>query len=182
MTDAEIIETIRSGRHHPAIKELYAYFSVVKKHILKNSGSKQEAEDIFQEALIIFCRKVDEPQFELRCSINTYLFSVCKLLWLDELKKKNKQIKSNFLTLTDEHLKEEDIINDIEQDKPIMQAQQALQQLGDKCKELLNMFYFKKLSMQVIAEQLGFKTEKVAKNQKYRCIEKAKEFLKNQSI
>lgn len=96
MTDAEIIETIRSGRHHPAIKDLYAYFSVVKKYILKNSGSKHEAEDIFQEALIIFCRKVNEPQFELRCSINTYIFSVCKLLWLDELKKRISKLKVTF--------------------------------------------------------------------------------------
>lgn len=53
--------------------------------------------------------------------------------------------------------------------------------LGQKCKELLELFYFKKLSMKDISKKLGFASEKVAKNQKYRCIEKAKENLKNLS-
>ena len=48
----------------------------------------------------------------------TYLYSVCKLLWLDELKKKNKKIKNDFLPLEDKYLSEE-IDVDIENDKPI---------------------------------------------------------------
>ena len=177
MTDIEITQCIREGKYNPAMKGLYAYLPVVKRFVQKNKGTKQEAEDIFQEGLVIFCKKLTDVNFELRCSINTYLYSVCKLLWLDELKKKNKKIKNNFLPLEDKYLSEE-IDVDIENDKPIKTAQEAVLMLGEKCKELLQLFYFKKKSMAQIAIQLGFKTEKVAKNQKYRCIEKAKENLK----
>ena len=177
MTDIEIIQCMREGKYNPAMKGLYAYLPVVKKFIQKNNGTKQEAEDVFQEGLVIFCKKLPDANFELRCSINTYLYSVCKLLWLDELKKKNKQIKNDFLPLEDKYLSEE-INTDIENDKSIKTAQEAVLMLGEKCRELLQLFYFKKMSMAQIAIQLGFKTEKVAKNQKYRCIEKAKENLK----
>ncbi len=177
MTDIEIIKCMREGKYNPAMKGLYTYLPVVKKFVQKNNGTKQEAEDVFQEGLVIFCKKLEDVNFELRCSINTYLYSVCKLLWLDELKKKNKQIKNDFLPLEDKYLSEE-INTDIENDRPIKAAQEAVFMLGEKCKELLQLFYFKKMTMAQIASQLGFKTEKVAKDQKYRCIEKAKENLK----
>jgi hypothetical protein len=44
-----------------------------------------------------------------------------------------------------------------------------------KCKQLLILFYFKKKSFREIAAALAFSDEKVAKNQKYRCLQKAKE-------
>lgn len=181
MTDQDIVNLIRDNKYSPAMKSLYAYLPVVKKFVLKNNGTRQEAEDIFQEGLVIFCNKVNKPDFLLSCNINTYVYSVCKLLWLDELKKKNKAIKNDFLPLTDEHL-EGSITADIEDDKPLKQAQEAVMKLGQKCKELLELFYFKKLSMKEIAKKLGFASEKGAKNQKYRCIEKAKEHLKHSSI
>lgn len=181
MTDQDIINLIKDDKYSPAMKSIYAYLPVVKKFVLKNNGTRQEAEDVFQEGLVILCNKINRTDFLLTCSINTYLYSICKLLWLDELKKKNKKIKNDFIELTDENLI--DTINtDIEEDRPIKQAQEALMKLGQKCKELLELFYFKKLSMRDIAKKLGFGSEKVAKNQKYRCIEKAKENLKNSSL
>ena len=55
------------------------------------------------------------------------------------------------------------------------QAEEAFILLGEKCKELLMQFYFHKKPMIEIASMLGFANEKVAKNQKYKCLEKAKE-------
>jgi len=181
MTDQDIVNLIRTNKYSPAMKSLYAYLAVVKTFVLKNNGTREEGEDVFQEGLVIFCNKVLKPEFVLTSSINTYLYSVCKLLWLDELKKKNKTIKNDFIELSDEHLIDT-IQEDIENDKPLKQAQEAVMKLGDKCKQLLELYYYKKLSMKEIAKVVGFASEKGAKNQKYRCIEKAKENLKNSSL
>jgi RNA polymerase sigma factor (sigma-70 family) len=181
MTDQDIISFIKGNTYDPAMKGLYAYFPVVKKFILKNNGTRQEAEDIFQEGLVIFCNKLSKPDFVLSCSINTYVYSVCKLLWLDELKKKHKQIKHDSIAFNDELLTNS-IGVDIDDDRPLKQAQEAVMKLGQKCKELLELFYFRKASMKEIAISLGFTSEKVAKNQKYRCIEKAKAHLKTSSL
>ncbi len=181
MTDEHIIHLIRENKYDPAMKGLYAYFPVVKKFILKNSGTRQEAEDIFQEGLVIFCRKLESSGFVLSCSINTYVYSVCKLLWFDELKKKKRQLQADFSELRDEH-DSNPIDDDIENDKPLKQAQAAVMKLGQRCRELLELFYFRKASMKDIAMLLGFSSEKGAKNQKYRCIEKAKELVKQSSL
>lgn len=181
MTDIEIINLIRRSEYKPAMKILYSYLPVVKKFVQKNNGTRQEAEDVFQEGLVIFCNKLTNPSFELSCSINTYVYSVCKLIWLDELKKKSKKIKSDFLPLIDEHISNE-TQNDFDTDRPIKQAQEAVMMLGQKCKDILDLFYFKKFSMKDIALKLGFASEKVAKNQKFRCIEKAKQNLKQLSL
>lgn len=181
MTDQDIVNLIRGNKYSPAMKSLYAYLPVVKKFVVQNNGTRQEAEDIFQEGLVIFCNKLSKPDFVLSCSINTYLYSVCKLLWLDELKRNNKKIKNDCLPLSDERLTEA-VNEDVNDDRPAKQAQEAVMKLGQKCRELLELFYFKQFSMKDIAAKLGFASEKGAKNQKYRCIEKAKEHLKQSSL
>ena len=82
MTDQDIMNLIRNNKHSPVMKSIYAYLPVVKKFVIKNNGTHQEAEDIFQEGLVIFCNKIKNYEFVLTCSINKYVYSVCKLLWL----------------------------------------------------------------------------------------------------
>ena len=177
MTDLEIIQLVKENKHHPAIKKLYAYFPVVKKHIIQNNGSKIEAEDIFQEALVILIHKINTTVFEPKSTLNTYLFGVCKILWFEQLRLKKKMITSS--SYIEENAYYED---DFETDNKDKRAQEAILSIGKKCQELLQFFYFNNLSMKEIAIKLGFSSEKVAKNQKYRCIEKAKEYLKANPI
>ena len=174
MKDEHIIELLRNKDYKKASEKLYTYFPVVKKLILKNNGSKQDAEDIYQEALVILIRKTQDTNFTLTSSLNTYLYSICRFLWNDELKKKNKTI-NDAQNLS--YLKNEDFTEHVKEEAEYKQAENAFNLLGDKCKELLRFFYFNKMSMKEIADKLKFSSEKVAKNQKYRCIEKAKENL-----
>lgn len=171
MNEPELIQSIQQNQYNLVIKKLYGYLPVVKKFVMRNSGTRQEAEDIFQEALIIFYNKARQEDFVLSSHINTYLFGICRLLWMDELKKKNRVLKQDVLS---ENNLQAELFTDIEDDRKIKQAQMAVMKLGDKCRELLELFYFKKLGMQEIAARLGLGSEKTAKNQKYRCIEKAK--------
>lgn len=177
MSDEEIIKLLKAEKFHPVTKKLYSYFPVVKKFVLKNSGTKQEAEDVFQDALIILFNKSKQVQFVLTSSINTYLFSVSRLIWLEELRKKNRQLNAQ-VSIKEEFYDNDQLQYEVEADAKLKQAQSAVEKLGEKCRQLLEMFYHQKKSMKDIAKNLGFATEKVAKNQKYRCIEKAKEFLR----
>ena len=176
MKDEDIIELLKNNNYKKSAEKLYSYFPVVKKHILKNNGAKQDAEDVFQEALVILIRKVQSEQFKLTSSLNTYLYSICRYLWNDELKKKNRRADLNVDGNLDT-LKNEDVSELVKEESDLKMAEKAFNGLGDKCKDLLQLFYFAKLSMKEIAEKLDFSSEKVAKNQKYRCIEKAKENL-----
>jgi len=177
MKDTRIIELLKKNDFAKAGELLYDYFPVVKKLVLRNNGSRQDAEDIYQEALIILVRKVQSADFVLYSSLNTYLYSICRFLWSDRLKQKKRMVevdieKSHYIFSEDE----EQAIKERERENE--KAEKAFLQLGDKCRQLLLFFYFKKQSLKEIAITLGFSSEKVAKNQKYRCLEKAKEHFK----
>lgn len=176
MKEEDIIELLKTNRYAEAGEKLYAYFPVVKKLVLKNSGSREDAEDIYQEALIVFIGKLQSGDFVLTSNLSTYLYGICRLMWNERLRKNAKRIEVDPLKLEDSASPEEDFLSLDDRDHRLAEA--AFRQLGEKCRQLLLSFYFKKLSMREIAGQLGFGSEKIAKNQKYRCLEKAKEHLK----
>jgi RNA polymerase sigma factor (sigma-70 family) len=176
MSDQQIIELLQAGKYTKAGEKLYAYFPVVKKLVLANSGTVQDAQDIYQEALLILIRKVQTPTFTLTSGLNTYLYSISRLLWLEQLRRNNKKMNlatepaaAPVDTAIDIHFEEED--------KHLL-AEKAFLMLAEKCRQLLQLFYYKQLPLAKIASLLKFSSQKVAKNQKYRCLEKAKENLK----
>jgi len=174
MTDDEIIQAIQRGDHKSALKELYQYYPVVRQLILKNSGNKHDAEDIYQEALIIFCRKVKGKDFQLTSSLKTFLYSISRLQWLNELRKRKKEmVKDDVGELPESDW--EKLNEYLHEEEKFRKAENAMLKLGGKCRKLLQLFYSENKSFKEIADALGFSDEKVAKNQKYRCMEKARE-------
>ncbi|HEY4150405.1 MAG TPA: sigma factor, partial [Chitinophagaceae bacterium] len=98
MNDQKIIELIRDGKSDRALTVLYKHFPMMRKLVLTRGGTAQDAEDIFQEALIILCRKAGKPGFILTAQLSTYLFSICRFLWNDELKKRKHAPTGDFET------------------------------------------------------------------------------------
>ena len=80
------------------IKEVYERFSdTISKLIQKNNGNENDARDMFQEALLVFIKKLQTPNFELTAQPKTYLYAVCRNLWLKQLQKtQNRLLKKDF--------------------------------------------------------------------------------------
>ena len=177
MTDIEIIGHLKSKRYSKAVKGLSAIYPSVKEYILANNGTKEDAEDIFQDAFVVLYKNINTPAFALTSSLKTYLQSVSKNLWYNVLRQKNKYPLVNDST---------EIPNTAEKtaEADYKLAEMAFELLGKKCRQLLIAFYYKKESLSQIARSLSFSSEQVARNQKYRCLRKAKEnyaHLKNGS-
>ncbi|HMP88352.1 MAG TPA: sigma factor, partial [Lacibacter sp.] len=72
--------------NHAAIESLYLqHYGMIQAFVVNNNGSSDDARDIFQEAMILLYEKAQDPAFELNCKIKTYLYSVCRRLWLKRL-------------------------------------------------------------------------------------------------
>ncbi len=169
MTDKEIIESLQNDRYDKAIKGLYSLFPSIKKYVIANNGSAEDARDIFQDALVILHKKVRDTDFTLAVPLQHYLFGISKNCWLAELRRQKK------MPFVQQDVDVTDYVSDDEPDYNLANA--AFNLLGEKCRQLLILFYFKKQSYKEIAGELSFNDEKVAKNQKYRCIQKAKEIF-----
>lgn len=89
------IEGVRRGSAQ-VIGEIYKLFSPrIAFYIQRKGGKKEDAQDVFQEALIVLMRKVKAPDFELNSSFYSFLFGICRNLWLQkvipEAKRKSMQ-------------------------------------------------------------------------------------------
>jgi RNA polymerase sigma factor (sigma-70 family) len=172
MKETELLETLKSKKPDKALRELYKSYPSIKNFIKKNGGNNTDAEDIFQDALVILIKNIQKENFTLTSALQTYLFSVCKYLWKTELTKRNKTV--SFDSYNDSDLKFEDENLHLTTSKELL-ALKALDNLGERCWDLLKSFYYENKSMDELAQTFGFKSEKIAKNEKYKCLEKARQ-------
>ncbi|MDP4149402.1 MAG: sigma-70 family RNA polymerase sigma factor [Bacteroidota bacterium] len=180
MDDQSLIELIRHQQTDRALGELYRHFPMMRKMVQSLGGSPQDAEDIFQEALIILVKKLRNNDFTLTSKLSTYLYGVCRLLWKDSLRRRKGMavpIIEDFgsgLAEEDEH----QVDQAMEQENRARLAERALASLKDRCRELLLLFYDGRLKLKEIAIKMGYQGENAAKNQKYKCLESARDRLK----
>lgn len=152
------------------IKQLYKKWPEIKRFLKQFGCNSTDAEDVFQEALVVYCRKKETPDFILTVEPFVYVRNICKLLWYNQ-SRKNKNaptisLENDVQQLDDEWFQKEMKIRTVET---------AIQQLGKQCRELLELFYGLGWNMVDIAKKIGLRNDKVAKAQKYRCLQKAKE-------
>jgi RNA polymerase sigma factor (sigma-70 family) len=172
VSDPEILALIRQGKDHQAFVKLYAHLPMVERMVRQNSGSKADAKDMFQDALIIFHRKAKGDDFVLTSAISTFLYSVCRNLWRDELRRRDKALTK--WEVEDTADDPADLGALLAQESGFKLAEKALTSLGDKCLEILRRFYITKEPLMQIAKSLGFAGEGAAKTRKYKCLEEAR--------
>ena len=173
MNTNKIIEQLQSGREERAFSKLYKLYPKIEKHICVNSGSKNEAEDIFQEGLIVLFNKVESIKSDAAISIEGFLVNTCKLLWSNELRKKKVRQKSSEDGL-DKLEYEDEIQSQIDKEIKLNNIEGILQKLEEKCKSILELFYYQNFSMEKIAKKFGYKAVQSAKTKKYKCMEHAR--------
>ena len=93
LSDKEILVGLRK-RDNRVLQYIYKNnLTPVKQLVLHNAGSESDAEDVFQEALIVIFKKLrDDPVFELDAAFSTYIYSIARLLWLKHLKQRLKRM------------------------------------------------------------------------------------------
>lgn len=154
---------------------------MVCRMVTSNHGSADDARDLFQEALIVLYERACDPDFRLQCKLKTYLYAVCRHLWLKQLQQRQKQflVKENGTEDLPANL-EEDLETHREKEGRFRIMSDSLDKLGQPCKSLLEHFYLQQLSMQEIAEKFGYTNPENAKTQKYKCLNRLKKIFFDQ--
>jgi len=160
-----------------AIETIYRQnYGIIQSFVVKNSGYPEDARDLFQEAMIVLYEKARSESFELTCQIKTYLYSVCRRLWLKKLQQLQRFNPSadtwDELVSVDEEM---DLHEKSATDMNVLED--ALSKLGEPCKSLIEAFYIQKKSMPEIAEFFGYTNADNAKTQKYKCLVRLKKIF-----
>lgn len=177
MNEENIIRELKSG-NSSILKHVYIHLDSITSFVSNNSGTLEDGHDIFQETLIVFHRNVIKKDFHLSVSIKTYLYAISKRMWMNRLRKN----KLDFTSIDSE--RDQGRIESFEFELPeeaspdlSQQIDLLLDELGGTCKDILQLFYYKKLGLEEIKNQLAYSSSQVVKQQKYRCIKRMREKL-----
>ncbi|GJM32194.1 MAG: hypothetical protein DHS20C18_11950 [Saprospiraceae bacterium] len=180
--DADIIHQLKSSSNKEvdgAISYLHQRtFQSVWRFIKKNSGHFADAEDVFQEGLLAFYKLVRQGKIEETVKVEAYLFSICRNLWLKQLNKKKDTTEWESVPPLEsaEDLQLDGLLK-IERKEVL---DKVMQQLGEKCREILIYYYYDRMRMKNIAELMGLSNEQVAKNKKSGCMKKMRNLVLEQ--
>jgi RNA polymerase sigma factor (sigma-70 family) len=160
-----------------AIEAIYKqHFNMVQSLILNNNGYPDDARDIFQEAMIILYEKARSGTFELNSQLKTYLYSVCRRLWLKRLGQQQR-FSPEVESLEETIPVEEELERHERRNRDFELMEQSLKNLGEPCKSLLEAYYLEKKNMVEIAVDFGYTNADNAKNQKYKCLMRLKKIF-----
>ncbi|MGB8194367.1 MAG: sigma-70 family RNA polymerase sigma factor [Chitinophagaceae bacterium] len=178
-SDQALLSALGDNREmDKAIRFLYRqYYETLSIYIRQNSGNEQDAEDVFQEVVVTFIDLVREGKFRGESSIKTFLYSLNRHIWLNEIKKRNRMQVRNLKFEQAKDAVDSDVSIHIAGREARQQIMSIIEQLGDACKKVLLAFYYQELSVKEMLAFLPYENEQVVRNKKYKCLKKLEELL-----
>lgn len=151
-------------------------FPLVARFVSKMGGRFEDARDIFQDALIVFHEKHDHPDFKISIAEEAYILGIAKHLWIRKFRQDQDLVSldqpETVISVPDDFYP---AVND-------SRLLQVLEQTGKRCMDLLRAFYHQKLPVKQIVTAFGYGSEHSASVQKYKCIEKIRNTVKQHAI
>ncbi len=163
-TTLSAIERLQQGDREVLIELYKENERMVRKYIMENSGTSDDAEDLLQDALVILWQNARKPNFELHAKTSTYLFAIVRNQWLKNLEKRKRENGS--LEIAGEG--PSTFLDDSRMDLKIVRDH--LNEMGELCRKILLMYYFDGFDMQTIAEANELANANTAKSKKYQCL------------
>ena len=150
-------------------------FPKVARFIRSKGGDLDKAKDIFHDALVAFLEKEAKGQMVIHTSAEAYITGIARILWLKRVKA--AQIHGS-LEEGDAFLSEASLETTAKQST----ITDYLQLAGSRCMDLLIAFYYQTVPLQDIVRNFKFSSRHSASVQKYKCLEKLREQLKQKEL
>ncbi len=176
ISDSQFIEGIYLQSEDMLGRLYKLHYPMVLQLVLMNSGSEQDAKDVYQEAIIVLCEKVYQGSFELNSKLKTFIYSVSRRLWLKRLQVKTR-FSGELKDFEEIMAPEDELDHHHKKEENFLAMGVALQKLGEPCKTLIEDFYMHEQSMIQISEKFGYTNPDNAKTQKYKCLMRLKKLF-----
>ena len=181
-TDAGLIQALRSdAKPDAAIRFLYrTQFRITASYISQNSGTLEDAEDIFQEVILVFIEILKKDKFRGESSVSTFLYALSRNIWLNELNKRDKSKKRDKKFEIGKGTTDLDVSHVIASREMNIQLMELVDKLGETCRKILLAFYFESRSIREILTSLKYENEQVVRNKKYKCLKQLEQMITGQ--
>ena len=185
-TDDAIVQGILSDDRralNTAIRCLYdRHTALLKDYVRRNSGTPHDADDLIQTVVLNFIKAVRSGQYQSHqgVGVGAFLYTLCKNHWLNTLSQRERILlrETEYYESTPHAGVNLDAQLHLEEQEEMEHNLRQFDKLGERCKQLLTAQRRDGLSMKEIADLMGFENERVAINEKYKCLQKLKNLLK----
>jgi RNA polymerase sigma factor (sigma-70 family) len=173
--EKDIPHFIKQGKYDQIVPLLYKnILPLVQKYIRKNNGNKEDAFDVFHDAILIFYKQVLTNNFQIGENIYGYIYKIAINSWLNKLKR-DKKIQFSEVVPDAMDFESEKKHTD-EHNKTI---EHLMNQTGDKCKEVLHYSLFTDVLLEDVQIYLNYPSVSALKMQIQRCKQKLKTYLES---
>lgn len=173
---------LKLGNNH-SYEVLYReYYPSVEKFIIKNSGTIDDARDVFQDTLLVLLQKLKSDNFELTASLKTYIIAISKNLWFKKLRNVSyfreieitENLSGKFYT---------DISSSIDKEKTYWEKLQIyMDKTTAHCNYLLRSLFFQNRNMEAVQKEFGYTSLHNAQNQKHKCLSQLRKVKSEQEF
>jgi RNA polymerase sigma factor (sigma-70 family) len=178
--DEEILTGIHSSNLNPIIHTIYRQYSdVVYAYVSSNGGNEQDGDDVLQETVIAFIDLVKAHKFRGDARIKTFLVSIARNIWLNEIKKKKSLGDRARVFELNRNQMQDDVADNLYQREIKQQLLSLMGKLGESCSSLLTLFYYENLSFKEIVEKMHYENEQVVRNKKYKCMKELTDLIRD---
>jgi RNA polymerase sigma factor (sigma-70 family) len=180
MNDEQLISQLKQ-RDRNALKSVYKDYKTEFFRFMHRYNAKENTlEDIFQDALIVLYENAQVGKLDqLKSTVKTYLFGIGKFMLFKHFRDSKKEVFTDEDYVFDHY--EQSVIEDVYEDEGPSDHQKLLvtnfKKLGDKCREILELFYLQGLKLEEIVSVQGYENKNVVKSQKSRCLKSLKELI-----
>jgi len=177
--DSELVDNLRTGQQmDDTIRALYrGHFDSLSWYVMNNSGSRQDAEDIFQEVIVSFIDLVKKDKFRGESTVKTFLYSLNRHTWLNELKRRGRAALREEKFEKAQDRVETDTSHHIADREGKAEVMRLVGELGDTCRKILVLFYYENMSMKEILDATDYENEQVVRNKKYKCLKQLEQLI-----
>ena len=178
-----LIINLRERKAEAFVQIYKEAFPMSARFILNNGGQKEDAEDIFQEALFILLTRLNDDEFILKVKISTYLYAIIIKMWRYKLRQMGKQLKTLEINEKADELPDVDdvkLVNNSDDELTLNILRTIDNSSKSDCQRILNAYYFDGLSLAEIADEEGYSLNYV-KKKKAKCLKHFRTLFENQS-
>jgi len=158
-------------------------FHGVAQYVARRGGTLEEAEDVFQDALILYYEKMRDGSLELHQRESAYLFGIARYLWNKRYRESMRYTSlDNLMADFEGGVEGEPWAERSEQQVAMKRIVRLLQHAGKRCMRLLTAYYYERLDMDNVASRFGFSGKRSATVQKFKCLQKVKQLVNEKSL
>lgn len=166
--DSKLLDALRNGEESALVELFHKNRRPIASLVIRSHGTEDDVEDVLQEALVVLWERVRDGSFEYQAKLGTFIYATAKNIWFRKLARQRRELPAS-----DDAFEVADgdstPLEEMEENERILAVQQAMEKIGNPCRDLLLLYYWEEQSMEEIAMNLGFANADTAKSKKYQC-------------